>query len=584
MTTRFFWVVFLYILFSSWPLLLRAEERLLVRVSAPQAARASDTDSRLAIALAQGAVADASHHLGCATTSRYRYIPFMAMTCPEGSRAAVGRVAGVQAVEVDTMVEHHQVTPQLGDSVPLVGAAALHARGITGLGQNVAVLDTGVEKTHPGLSGRVVREACFANNGDCPNGQSTMIGVGAGVPCTFGSACFHGTHVAGIVAGSDSVITGMAPMAGIIAVRVFTNNNGSVVAFFSDIILAYEHLVDLVSQGIVVHAANMSLGGGPMAFPCDSSFTALKAAIDLARANGIASTVSSGNNSSSTGISSPSCLSSTMSVGCTDKNDGICRFSNSVQGLDILAPGLDITSLDLNGGHRSASGTSMSAPHVAGAIALLYHGSSPNTIDDAVDALKASGPSIRDGRNGVTVHRFDVEAALATLPDPSTCGDDVREGLEECDGADDDLCPGKCLADCRCDRTGCPPCPDCPTPPRCDSCCAPCDECPACDSCCPDCPIPPCPPVCSDSDNDGHANDNDRCPFTPAGLDVDELGCSQAEFCERIKVNTRRDARVCKKADWKNDQPLAGKTFDCRFDNQGTWFNRKDDECVKGDR
>jgi len=414
-----------------------------------------------------------------------------------------------------------------------------------------------------------------------------MIGPGAGEPCLFSTACFHGTHVSGIVAADDATVVGMAPKAGVIAVRVFTNNNGNASAFFSDIVQAYEFVIDLVAEGIPVRAVNMSLGTGPMDFPCDSSFPALKDIVDVALANGIASAVSSGNGSNTTGLSAPSCLSNTLSIGCTSKSDSICAFSNSAPGLDMLSPGLSINSLTLNGQYRVASGTSMSAPHVAGAFALLYHGSAPGSIQQAQNALKLSGPSITDTRNNVTVNRFNVEQALATLPDPSTCGDGVREGPEECDGADDPLCEGRCLADCTCDRTGCFPCEeceDCPTPPRCDSCCPDAPECPGCSSCCPDCPVPPCPPFCTDSDNDGHANDNDRCPFTEEGLEVDELGCSQAEFCERIKINVRRDARVCKKADWHNDQPLANKTYDCHFDNNGTWFNRRDDECVKGDR
>ena len=560
-------------------------ERLLVKVELPiAAARTTKAQARVAISSAQSRVASSLQATECTVTHRYKYIPYMAITCPEGSQGAVAVSAGVSSVHKDTIVEPHQVTPQLGDSVPLVGAAALHAQGIIGTGYNVAVLDTGVEKTHPGLGGRVVREACFANNADCPNGQKIMIGVGAGVPCNFGSACFHGTHVAGIVAAQDSQVTGMSPGAGLIAVRVFTNNNGSVVAFFSDITIAYEHLVDLVLAGVDIRAANMSLGGGPMDYPCDASFPALNAAIQLALDHGILSTVSSGNNSSSTGISSPSCLSSTLSVGCTDKSDGICSFSNSAPGLDILAPGQSIDSLDLNGGHRSASGTSMSAPHVAGALPLIYQGASPGSILDAKHALMNTGVAITDSRNGITVMRFNVQDALVTLPDPSTCGDGVREGREQCDGADDEVCPGKCLEDCLCDREGCPPCPDCPPSPRCDSCCPdppPCDD---CDSCCPDCPVPPCPPFCTDSDGDGHANDNDRCPFTPLNTDVDELGCSQTEFCEMVKITNRRQGRVCKKSDWKNDQRLATKTFECRLDNNGTWFKRSDDRCVKGVR
>jgi hypothetical protein len=51
-------------------------------------------------------------------------------------------------------------------------------------------LDTGVDKTHPFLSGKVVAEACFSNNGNCPNGKTTQIGSGAGVPCTYAAGVY----------------------------------------------------------------------------------------------------------------------------------------------------------------------------------------------------------------------------------------------------------------------------------------------------------------------------------------------------------------------------------------------------------
>ena len=539
----------------------------------------------LALEGAQDLVGAYAEAAGCTVGHRYRYIPYMAMSCPDGARAQVAVTSGVSSVTDDAVASLHQAGPQLGDTIPLIGAAALHGINVLGQGQAIAVLDTGVESTHPAFNGnRVVHEGCFAINGDCPDGTAKMIGPGAGAPCTFASACFHGTHVAGIVGANEPDLKGTAPAADIIAVRVFTNNSGNASAFFSDIIQAYEHLIDLVGQGVPVRAANMSLGTGPRVFPCDEEFPALKAIIDVALENGIASAVSSGNGSNTEGLSSPSCLSNTISVGCTDKNDSVCSFSNSALGLDVWAPGLSVFSSDLDGGHSSRSGTSMSAPHVAGSFALIYAGAGPTSIQQAINALKETGQPVTDSRNGVTVNRIRVSEAVAALPPGSECGDNVREGPEQCDGTDDEICPGECLADCTCDRAGCPPCPD---PPLCDSCCSDPPPCAACDSCCPecpDCPIPPCPPVCSDSDNDGHANDNDKCPFTPPGEAVDELGCSQREFCERIDARSRVGARACKRADWKNDQPLRGKTFECRFDNKKTFINRRDDECLKGVR
>jgi subtilisin family serine protease len=75
----------------------------------------------------------------------------------------------------------------------------------------VAVLDTGVDKTHPFLSGKVVEEACYSAGGNCPNGATSEVGSGAGVQCTYAAAaCRHGTHVAGIAAGQGSSFSGVA--------------------------------------------------------------------------------------------------------------------------------------------------------------------------------------------------------------------------------------------------------------------------------------------------------------------------------------------------------------------------------------
>src|SRR5204862_771645 len=99
--------------------------------------------------------------------------------------------------------------PTLAQSVPLVQGDQAWSAGYDGTGRVVAIVDTGVDKSHPFLLNKVVAEACFSSfaaghsTSLCPNGQSQQIGVGAGVPCgPLNLGCWHGTHVAGIAAGN----------------------------------------------------------------------------------------------------------------------------------------------------------------------------------------------------------------------------------------------------------------------------------------------------------------------------------------------------------------------------------------------
>jgi len=132
---------------------------------------------------------------------------------------------------VRRVVEDTLNAPTLPQSVPLIGADQAWSRGFDGSGMVVAIVDTGVEVTHPFLAGKVVEEACYSSNVTghsstvCPNGQTEQIGPGAGVSCPL-SSCWHGTHVAGIAAGNGGgagvAFSGIAKGAQIMAVQVFS--------------------------------------------------------------------------------------------------------------------------------------------------------------------------------------------------------------------------------------------------------------------------------------------------------------------------------------------------------------------------
>jgi len=339
---------------------------------------------------------------------------------------AAGLRALAAAPEVKRVVEDRLHHPTLAQSVPLVEADATQALGFSGQGQAIAVLDTGVDANHPFLSPRVIEEACFSSNTGstssvCPNGQQSQIGAGAAAPCDA-NGCSHGTHVAGIAAGSSASFNGVAPDASIIGVQVFSRVDSTndclpnpapcTAAFTSDIIAGLERVFALRTTYNIA-AVNMSLGGGSSTTFCDGD--PVKTAIDALRGAGIASVVASGNEGETNAISNPACISSAVSVGSTTKSDVVSSFSNSATFLTLLAPGSQINSSVTGGGFSSLSGTSMAAPHVAGAFAAIRSASPQATVDDIVNALSATGLPVTDARNQVVKPRIRVNQAIAGL-------------------------------------------------------------------------------------------------------------------------------------------------------------------------
>lgn len=312
--------------------------------------------------------------------------------------------------------------PTLSDSIPLIGADAAWQKGYTGGCQAVAVLDTGVDKDHPDLKGKVIAEACFSSNNTnttslCPNNLNSEIGPGtASFQCGVNDRCRHGTHVAGIAAANGDV-EGVAKNGNIVAVQVFHRNiqSGKLSAWLSDIILALEHVLQLHQDGKTIAAVNMSLGGGRFSNFCDASFPSMKTVIDDLRAAGIATIVASGNNGFLDALSVPACISSAISVGATSKSDAVANFSNSAYFLDLLAPGVSINSTIPGGGHASFNGTSMAAPHVAGAWAVLKAAKPTATVTDILTVLQTTGVSILDTKSGINTDRIQVDAALTAL-------------------------------------------------------------------------------------------------------------------------------------------------------------------------
>ena len=256
-------------------------------------------------------------------------------------------------------------------------AAGLGAFPATG-GVKVGIVDTGIDQTHPELSGKV------ANCADSVGG-ALLEGE-----CVDDS--LHGTHVAGTVAAKANNATGVAGVdfdASLVICKALRGGVG--IGLTSDVAncITWAH-----SKGAKV--ISMSLGGS-------ESSTTLQNAVAAAWENGGATgsvlVAAAGNDGDST-VSYPAGYSQVVSVAATDSNDARASFSNANADVEVAAPGEDILSTIPGGQYATLSGTSMATPHASGVAGVLWQLFPADTaagirsrLDGAVDDL---GPAGRD--------------------------------------------------------------------------------------------------------------------------------------------------------------------------------------------
>ncbi len=270
--------------------------------------------------------------------------------------------------EIENIVYDSPVNAFLQDSAGIINATLtwnLQSSGInlTGNGQTVCVIDTGINYLHTDLGGCFGQGCKVVGGWDYVNSDSDPMDDHG-----------HGTHVAGIVAGNKS-IRGIAPDANLVAIKILdSSGSGSM----SDLISGIEWCVSNASV-FNINVITMSLGcnatsSGYKGF-CDSVndgcvSPTLVSAINNAVLNNISVVAATGNHGWNNAISCPACIENTTAVGATNKDDSIYSNSDRSNITDFLAPGASINSTYLPG-YATASGTSMAAPHVAGAIAII---------------------------------------------------------------------------------------------------------------------------------------------------------------------------------------------------------------------
>ncbi|TMU84865.1 serine protease [Bacillus sp. BHET2] len=241
-------------------------------------------------------------------------------------------------------------TNEIPKGIDLIQAPSMWKNGYKGKGMTIAILDTGCDMNHPDLSGRVKE---FRNFTDDDDGAEDNVTDYSG----------HGTHVAGTIGASEngSGVIGVAPLADLVVIKVLAGSRGSGEYdwIVNGLLYAIEQKVDIIS---------MSLGG-------PSDYEPLHKAIQKAVDSDILVVCAAGNegdaNSSTDEFSYPASYNEVISVGAIDLQRKSSYFTNSNNEVDLVAPGEQILSTIPGEKYAKLSGTSMSAPHVSGALALI---------------------------------------------------------------------------------------------------------------------------------------------------------------------------------------------------------------------
>ncbi|MFB4314981.1 S8 family serine peptidase [Actinomadura sp. 21ATH] len=311
--------------------------------------------------------------LGARTERRLASIGAVAVRQPKGQGTRLAstlsaRSGGIKKIWLDQKVKASSAAAApaaraagLDRNLTQVGAPKAWAAGYTGRGVTVAVLDTGVDAAHPDLAGRVAEAANFSQAPDTADRAG------------------HGTHVAATAAGTGAAAggerKGVAPQASLISGKVLDDEG---YGEMSDVIAGAEWAAPRA------RVVNLSLGGTE---PSDGTDPVSRALDRLTAEHGSLFVAAAGNSGGPGDIGAPAAAGSALTVGAVDPADALAGFSSrgprpgrTAMKPEIVAPGVGIVAARAAGTsmgepvdarYTAASGTSMAAPHVAGAAALV---------------------------------------------------------------------------------------------------------------------------------------------------------------------------------------------------------------------
>jgi subtilisin family serine protease len=289
---------------------------------------------------------------------------------------------------------------------------------LTGLGESICIIDTGANYSHPDLGGG------YGPGHKILGGTDVVYGP---FGYDFDDGQGHGTHVAGIAAANGS-IKGVAPGASLVIIAAYTYSTS--VFYTEDLILGLDECINNASR-YNISVISMSLGGSQNNTFCDSDDPALSAKIQEAINKNISVVIATGNtgggySNATAGISNPACFQNVTRVGAMNKDDSYASygFRNSNFADTLFAPGTTINSTYNNLGYTVMSGTSMSTPQVAGAIAIINQylklkgmTKTPRQIEEL---LNSTGKQIYDSYSGRYFSRIDIYSAIRAI-----CSDNI---------------------------------------------------------------------------------------------------------------------------------------------------------------
>lgn len=341
-------------------------------------------------------------------------------------------------------------------------AAIAWNAGYTGEGQTVAVIDSGTDARHPWFHGQVASEACFTGPAQgvwrptCPGLGTTaedvlqsgpMFGPGAAAPPRWGwnitasgwdaAKSYHGTHVAGVVAGSPSWLLGfrigrrgIAPDANLLAINAFSvNADGEGGGGRAKDVAAALRWVNAQRDTHRIAAVNLSWSNSESAGNEDrlcrdakalaaSGHSETRDAINELVANGIPVVAASGNDGG-TRVGFPACLPNVIAVGAINTDTGdVSASTPSSKQIAVLAPGTSIVGPRLDATIESANGSSYAAPMISAAIAMFkqkYPDATPSMIRGR---LNKTGEKVAVGP-GITRRALRVDQFLGIKPAPT---------------------------------------------------------------------------------------------------------------------------------------------------------------------